>query len=318
VSRLAQNLRNVAKSALLALQPAAPYGAPQIDPAEELRGITIRWPAILQWPPAWKWVEPLFYGLSARVPVIVQDIPQDLHGTVVIEFCRGNRVFPVALNTSDYPDLINLGNERGTSHALRLEFKMQFRNGGYGIENIVPGGFVPDSVLADTLAAGPRRLRDRRQFAHDVYGRFGLEFATEIRQRAIDALRNQSRVQFYGGEIKVSYREFLKEIARSRVCIDLPGNGPFCFRLVDYLAVGACVICPPHPVTMPAPLIDRTHLVYTRPDMSNLVELCEYYVTNDEAREAVMSASREYYRKHLYWRSLSDYYLRTMLDRLPG
>ena len=87
---------------------------------------------------------------------------------------------------------------------------------------------------------------------------------------------------------------------------------------MNYLAVGACVISPPHAVSMPVPLIDRTHIVYTRPDMSDLVDLCEQYVNDDAAREAVMTASRDYYRRHLYWRSHADYYLRTMLDRLPG
>jgi hypothetical protein len=248
----------------------------------------------------------------------MQDIPQTLRGTVVIHFCRGARTYPVAINISDYPDLVHRGGRDGRCEPLALEFKMQYRKAGYGDENIVPGGFVADSALVDQFASGPRRTRSRRQFAYDVYGRFGLGFATEIRTRAIEALRNQSRVRFYGGGTKVSYREFLKEIARSRVCIDLPGNGPFCFRLINYLAVGACVISPPHAVAMPVPLIDRTHIVYTRADMSDLIDLCEHYVKDDTAREAVATASHDYYRRHLHWRSLSDYYLRTMLDRLAA
>ena len=37
-----------------------------------------------------------------------------------------------------------------------------------------------------------------------------------------------------------------------------------------------------------------------------------------ECAAGVVSASRDYYRRNLYWRSLADYYLRTMLDRLPA
>ncbi len=318
MNRVVKRLRKGLKSALLTLQPPPAREAPAQINATELRGVTIRWPAVLEWPLAQTGIEPLFYGLRARVPLTVENIPQTLRGTVVIHFCRGARTYPVALNCSDYPDLINLGGSDTRAHPLALEFKMQYRNGGYGVDNIVPGGFVSDSVLVDWFASGPRRARRRRRFAYDVYGRFGLGFATEIRSRAIETLRSQSRVQFYGGGAKVSYREFLKEIARARVCIDLPGNGPFCFRLVNYLAVGACVISPPHAVTMPVSLIDRTHIVYTRPDMSDLIDLCEYYVKDDIAREAIVTASRDYYRRHLYWRSLSDYYLRTMRDRLPA
>ena len=318
-----KRLRQAIKSTLLSLQPSPTRGLPSLIHAAELEDVAIRWPAMLEgtpagpWAPVGSWVEPLFYGLRARVPVTLEDIPQTLRGTVVIHFCRGGRTYPVAINVHDYPDLIHLAGNRAESQPLALEFKMQYRIGGYGIENIVPGGYVSSSALVDWYASGPR-VRTCRRFAYDVYGRFGLAFATEIRTRALGTLRNQSRVQFYGGGTKVRYREFLREIARSRVCIDLPGNGPFCFRLVDYLAVGACVISLPHAVTMPVPLIDRTHIVYTRPDMSDLVDLCEHYVRDDAARESIVIASRDYYRRHLHWRSLSDYYLRTMLDRLPA
>jgi Glycosyl transferases group 1 len=181
----------------------------------------------------------------------------------------------------------------------------------------VPGGYISDFMLVDWYARGPRRVRDRQQFRWDVYGRFGLQFATEVRSKAIKMLKEQSRVGFYGGDRKVGFPEFLREIARSRVCIDLPGNGPFCFRLVNYLAVGACIVSVPHETAMPVPLVDRQHIIYTKPDMSDLVELCEQYVNDAPAREEVARQSREYYRKHLYWRSLSNYYLRTMLDHLP-
>ena len=318
MNRLVKRLRQALESTLLSLQPLpTPDGRWQIS-APELRGVAIRWPAVLQWAPARSWVEPLFYGLRARVPLVIEPIPQPLLGTVLIHFCRGGHSYPVALNISDYPEVIHLPGRNASSQQLALEFKMQFRTGGYGVENIVPGGFVSGSTMVDWFARGPQRLRSRCQFAYDVYGRFGLGFATEIRSRAIETLRSQSRVRFYGGEVKVNYREFLKEIARARVCIDLPGNGPLCFRLVNYLAVGACVISPPHAATMPVPLIDRTHIVYTRPDMSDLIDLCEHYVNDRGAREAVMTASREYYGRHLHWRRLSDYYLRTMLDRLRG
>lgn len=313
---LLRGARKAVKTALLSLQPAAPDAQSQIRSAE-LEGVSIRWPAVLQKAEWHTWVEPLYYGLRARVPVVVQEVAQELRGTVVIELCRGNRSYRVGLNTSDYPNLVHVKGNGGAS-PLSLEFKMQFRTGGYGVANIVPGGYVSDTVLVDWYARGPSRLRREQRFAYDVYGRFGLEFATEIRARAIGTLRSQSRVQFYGGDTKVSFREFLGEIARSRVCIDLPGNGPFCFRLVNYLAVGACVISPPHGLSMPVPLIDRTHIVYTRPDMSDLIDLCEQYVEDNDAREAIVEASRSYYRRNLYWRSLSDYYLRTMLDKLPA
>jgi glycosyltransferase involved in cell wall biosynthesis len=173
-------------------------------------------------------------------------------------------------------------------------------------------------MLVDWFVRGPHRHRNRQEFSYDVYGRFDLKFDTETRKAAIDALTCQSSFRFFGGSKKVGYQEFLREVAHSRVCLDLPGNGPLCFRLVNYLAVGACVVSPPHAAVLPEPLVDGKHVVYTRPDMSDLLERCEYYANHEPEREAIAHEAREYYCRHLYWRSLSDYYLRTMLDKLPA
>jgi glycosyl transferase family 1 len=316
VSVLARQIKRPLKRAILGLQSPARDAAWKVT-GEELRGVAVRWPTTLQWAPGQVWVEPLFHGIRSRLPVKVTEIPQRLSGTVVIEMQRGQRTFRIALNCSDYPDLTHIGTDAGVHEGLDLEFKMQYRVGGYGRETIVPGGYVSDSMLVDWYARGPRRLRQRQRFSWDVYGRFGLQFATEVRTTAISALQNQDRVKFFGGGKKVGYPEFLAEVGRSKICLDLPGNGPLCFRLINYFAVGACVVSPPHAAIMPVPLEDRKHIVFTRPDMSDLVDLCEQYSNDAPARESIMRASQDYYRRHLYWRSLSDYYLRVMLDRLP-
>lgn len=309
ITRARQSL----KEFLLGLQPAV--DCPWKVDKEEIDAVEIHWPRKLEWKYAMGWVEPLFHGFRARVPVRLVDLPREnLEGTTVIEFRRSGRTYRVALNCSDYPEVVHIADARA---ALDLEFKMQFRNGGYGDQRIVPGGFVANSMLIDWYVGGRRRERDRQNFDWDVYGRFGREFATEVRAKAVNMLEGQRRFHFYGGLRKVSFSKFLGEIARSRVCIDLPGNGPFCFRLVNYLAVGACIVSPPHAAIMPVPLVDRRHIVYTKPDMSDMIDLCDQYVNDAPAREAIVKHSREYYRQHLYWRSLSDYYLRTMLDRLP-
>lgn len=314
VGTIAARLRQPLKRLLLGLQPAVAQTPWKVE-RSELAGVKIRWPATFEWQYAWGWVEPLFHGFRSQVPVSIADIPQELTSTVVIELHRGARIHRVAINCSDYPDLIHFPSERA---ALHLEFKMQYRNGGYGDPGVVPGGYVSDSMLVDWYARRPRQERDRQHFRWDVYGRFGLQFAADVRTKAIKMLEGQRRVRFFGGDRKVSFSRFLKEVAQSRVCVDLPGNGPFCFRLVNYFAVGACVVSAPHATSMPVPLIDREHIVYTKPDMSDLVDLCEHYANDSPAREAIMQRSREYYLRHLYWRSLSNYYLRMMLDRLSG
>ncbi len=311
---LLRSLRRPLKNLLLERQRPAQDCAWPLDP-HELDDVHILWPRSFQWPYAWGWVEPLFEGFRRRVRLTFADIPQTLTSTVVIEFHRGSHAYRVAINCSDYPELTHL---RAPGSQLDLEFKMQHLREGYGEPQIVPGGYVSNSMLIDWYVQRPQRERDRQQFKYDVYGRFGTQFATDVRSKAIRMLEEQTRIKFYGGHRKVGFNRFLQEIAHARVCIDLPGNGPFCFRFVNYLAVGACIVSPPHATTMPSPLVHGQHVVYTKPDMSDLVELCERYVRDDAARESVMSQGSDYYRRHLYWRSLADYYLRTMLDKLPS
>ena len=309
---LLKPFKKTVKTLLLGLQRPAPECAWRVE-REELADVRIVWPRTLQWPYAWGWVEPLYHGFRSSVPVTVADIPQTYESTVVIEFHHRNRAHRVAINCSDYPDLIHY---HSAGNGFDLEFKMQYLREGYGDPRIVPGGYVSNSMLIDWYARGPQRERDRQRFRWDVYGRFGTQFGAAVRARAIKMLQDQHRVHFFGGHGTVGFRKFLREIAHARVCIDLPGNGPFCFRLVNYLAVGACIVSPPHPTTLPVPLVDGQHIVYTKPDLSDLVDLCERYARDAPAREAIMRQTRDYYRKHLYWRSLSNYYMRTMLDRL--
>jgi len=43
----------------------------------------------------------------------------------------------------------------------------------------------------------------------------------------------------------------------------------------------------PHATRMPVPLIDGEHIVYARPDLSDLEDLCAYYIEHREARERI-------------------------------
>src|SRR5262249_18290776 len=132
---------------------------------------------------------------------------------------------------------------------------------------------------------------------------------------AVQLLSNQSSFHYEGGLSKVRYSRFLREVARSKICIDLPGNGDFCFRLIDYLAVGTCVIGPRHRTLLHVPLVDRKHIVYTQDDLSDLIELCMFYLKNDEARENICQNSRLFFDQYLQRDQLAAYYLSCCLRK---
>jgi hypothetical protein len=217
----------------------------------------------------------------------------------------------VAIDYSDYTPLNGDCAER-----CPIYFKMQYQRGGYGLEHIVPGGFVPGSLDLYAYLSRLRRARDRRAFRHDVYGRFALDYQGSLRGRAIALLSATDRLDYAGGERLVRYSRFLRDVSRTKICIDLPGNGDFCFRLIDCLAVGSCVIGPRHGTALHVPLVDGQHIVYTKDDLSDLIELCAYYLNHDAEREAIAQRSREFFDKYLSASQLAAYYLHIALEHV--
>lgn len=254
----------------------------------------------------------LLYSFRKLVKVeIADDIPQPYKGTVMFQFINKGKVRDVAIGYSDYLPI-----DEECAKQCDLYFKMQYDKLGYGYSHIVPGGYVPDGKKLYLQLNKLRTLRDQKQYLFDVYGRFGLDYAREIREKAVKTLNYQKSFQFEGGMKKVTYNEFLREIAQSKICIDMPGLGDFCFRLINYLAIGTCVIAYPHHTQLNFPLIDRKNIVYMKEDFSDLVELCEYYLENDNEREVIAQNSRRFFDLYLHKDNLVKYYLRNCLDRL--
>jgi hypothetical protein len=61
------------------------------------------------------------------------------------------------------------------------------------------------------------------------------------------------------------------------------------------MAVGACIIARKHSSAMPVPLVEGVHIVYAKDDLSDLVDLCRFYLENEKAREALRFNSGEYF-----------------------
>src|SRR5262249_49308614 len=151
-------------------------------------------------------------------------------------------------------------NEEGARRAV-VYLKMQFRKGGYGDDRIVPGGYPNYSPAMYKYLWRLRARHDCAAQMHDVYGRFGLDFAAWSGLKAVQMLTQQTKFRYTGGAKTVRYGQSLREVARTKIAIDLPGNGDFTFRLIDYLSIGVCVIASPHRTELPIPLVDRTHII---------------------------------------------------------
>jgi Glycosyl transferases group 1 len=281
-----------------------------LDP-EALELARIRWPTVYDWSNAGRWVDTLVAGLNAHTQVDLAELPQPYRNIVMIEVWLNGRRHDVAI---DYADRSHI--DEAARRNCDLYFKMQFLAAGYDDEAIIPGGFPPSWPSLYRYVGHLRRVRSSQKFTTDVYGRFSAVYAAETRRRAVELLREQKRFQYGGGFEMVRYSAHLNEVAKAKICIDLPGKGDFCFRLIDYLAVGSCVIGPRPSTILHAPLTEGVNVVYCADDLSDLVALCAVHLEREEVREKIAQAARVHFDRYLERTQWAAYYLHAILARL--
>jgi hypothetical protein len=274
--------------------------------------VVLRWPVQYEWAPARLWVDPLRVGLGRLVQIMPTEIPQPYGGIVMLEADLDGQRHEIAIDYSDDVELQDECLDRSSVY-----FKMQFLEEGYGSDAVVAGGFVPAGQSVYRFMTPLREMR-RRTAAVDVYGRFGLSHATDIRRRAVGLLREQSRLSYRGSDGLVLYTQHLRDIAQSRVCVDLPGRGALCHRLVDCLAVGACVVGPRPPTRLHVPLEEGRHITYVGDNLDGLIDACTVLVSDSTARERRYRETSEFFDRYLHRDQLGGYYLRTLLDMLTS
>ncbi|HVW48642.1 MAG TPA: glycosyltransferase [Solirubrobacterales bacterium] len=251
-------------------------------------------------------------GLGELATLERAPIPQRGLGLAIARAHRGGRTLDFAIDFFDEPRV-----DADVAAAVGLYFKLQFLRGGYEQKNVVPGGYVqPRNEPHDQFC---RLRRYGREHPGDrVYGRFGASFGEGPRRRAVELLEGRPSLGYRGGMGIVPYVQSLQEAARAAVCVDLPGRGPFCYRLVDYFAVGACVVAAPHPTRMPVELEDRRNIVYARADLSDLPDLCEWLLEDEAARRRIGAEAAAYFDRHLHYLPLAGHYLRQIAAALDG
>jgi Glycosyl transferases group 1 len=296
-------------------------GFPRRNATTVPRDLAIWWPLEYRHPGAHFQADQLFGGLlELGLPVELADIPQPAE-TVVLFRVGGDESDLVAFDQDDRQEIVEAIADR-----VLVYFKQQYANEGYRHPNVVPAGYMPANEVLYRYLPLLRTIRALKLFRYDVYGRFGLRYGNQhLRRRAHEMLSSRtdfryegSLFRYPGGPDKVPYRRYLFEIPRAKVCVDMPGGGDLCTRLIDYLAVGACVVKPPPSSRLPIRLVDGVHVVYCASDLSDLGDVCAELVRDDEEREAIARNARDFFDRHLHKRQLADRYLSAITDAQAG
>jgi hypothetical protein len=301
---------SVARATLWGLLPdCVPDGAPARGSWSDLR---IELPTEYEADDAHWFMRSIERGLGDLATVERAPIPQRGLGLALAHAHHGERTLSFAIDFFD-----ESGIDADVAAEVDLYFKLQYSRDGYDQDNVLPGGYVqPRREPFDQFC----RLRKygRKHSGDRVYGRFGATFGEGQRRRAVELLEGRPSLGYRGGMGIVPYVQSLQEAAAADVCVDLPGRGAFCYRLVDYFSVGACVVAAPHPNRMPVELEDRRHIVYTREDLSDLPDLCEWLLEDAAARNRIGAEAAAYFDRHLHYLPLAGLYLRTIAAALDG
>ncbi len=301
--------RNLATDLAWRLTPRPPEAVPLSWPLspEDAKAIRIRWPRQYGWEHRTRLTTPILDGLRQLVPVELADVPQPIGNITVFEFTVDGVALRVAVDHEDRPLL----HESVDEHPLF--FKLQHQREGYGRDHVVPGGYVSTRPDLYTHFARFRELRRSSRPFYDLHGRFSLSFAPEIRRRAIDLLTAQRDFAFEGGLKVVMWSEYMREVCRARMCLDLPGRGPFTNRIVEYLAIGACILGPQHRAILHVPLVNGDHMAAAREDMEDLVALGKRYMFDEEARARMSANASDFFDRYLRREQLASYYIHECL-----
>jgi hypothetical protein len=290
--------------------------------AEWLRRVRIGWPTTYDWGSAHYWGDQLRSGIELNgVTVEPRNIPQVYERAVLFEIeLDGDR----RRVTFDYNDYFEV--KEGAAAESLLYFKVNCLEEGYSQANVIPGGYMPANLDFYHRLPRLRALRRARPWLpYDVYARLGLRFPSEIRLKAIDILSARRDFKFVGGlhrykggPDKMPFKKYVREITRAKVCVDMPNGGDLTMRLVDCLAIGACVVRPRLKVRLPVPLVDGEHIAFCERDLSDLGDLCARLVHDRKEREHIARGARDYFDRYLHRRQLAAYYLYEIASAWEG
>ncbi|HIP12700.1 MAG TPA: glycosyltransferase family 1 protein [Arcobacter sp.] len=136
-------------------------------------------------------------------------------------------------------------------------------------------------------------------FKYDVS--FWAVESHKIRKDVLDLLEDKFDCKSNGtqrnqkfSKYKRKGSEYLKELGRCKVVLNFRGGGWDTMRYWEVPAIGSFMISQKPGIIIPNNYRDEKEVVFCKDDLSDLVELCEYYLKHDDKRERIAKSAMEY------------------------
>jgi len=156
-------------------------------------------------------------------------------------------------------------------------------------ENVYP---FPMSFNLDRLPVIPG------SYKYDVS--FWAVESWDIRTRALTLLEDHYDCRQNGtvrNQVFSKYKRkglfYLQELSQCRIVLNFRGGGWDTMRYWEAPAVGAFMITQKPGILIPNNFADKSEVVYCKDDLSDLIELCDYYLNNETERERIAENGRQ-------------------------
>ncbi len=89
---------------------------------------------------------------------------------------------------------------------------------------------------------------------------------------------------------------YLQELARCKIVLNFRGGGWDTMRYWEAPAVGSLMITQKSGIQFPNDFENGKHVIHCKDDLSDLLDLCRYYLKNESERESIAKAGQQHLR----------------------
>lgn len=221
------------------------------------------------------------------------EIAADIPGDVPVVFIDGGDQPKIGADLTIYgrPELYHAALEK---RPFDVVFKREMLvDTEYG-SNVYP---VPMCFNTDRL----KNIPDEKKY--DVS--FWAVESDAIRVKALDMLSHRFDCAENGTVRNQKFSKYkrkgdfyLQELARCKVVLNFRGGGWDTLRYWEAPAVGSFMISQKPQIVIPHNFEHQKHVVFCQDDLSDLIELCEYYLKSENQREAIAAAGKQHLLLH--------------------
>lgn len=180
----------------------------------------------------------------------------------------------------------------------------------------------------DNVHPLPMSFNHDRVRHYDVVKKYDVSFwaveSDAIRVKALDLLQDKFDCAANGtvrNQVFSQYKRkgdfYLEELARCKIVLNFRGGGWDTMRYWEVPAVGSFMISQRPQFVIPHNFEHEKHVVFCQDDLSDLIDLCDYYLKHNDKRERIAKQGRQHLLQYHTDVHRAEYILQTIKARYP-